>query len=81
MDACLFDLHCLNLPSIIAGSTKLMLERQEAAFAYLTPLAVWIQDRAPVCSKEADEAEKLRDDVRREVVAAWNADISISGQP
>lgn len=79
MDAYLLDLHCLNL-SIIAGSTKLMLEQQEAAFACLTPLAVWIQNRAPVCSKEADETEKLRDDIRREVAAVWNADISISGQ-
>ena len=81
MDAYLFDLLCLNLPYIVAGSTKAMFEQQEAAFAYLTPLAVWIQDRAPVCSKEADEVEKLRDDIRREVAAAWNADVSISGQP
>ena len=81
MDVYLFDLHCLNLPSIIAGSTKRMLEQQEAAFARLTPLAVWIQNRAPVCSTEADKAEKLRDDVRREVATTWNADISISGQP
>jgi hypothetical protein len=63
MDTYLFDLHRPNLPSIIAGSTKRMLEQQEAAFAYLTPLAVWIQDQPPVCSKEADEAEKLCDDV------------------
>lgn len=57
-----------------------MLDQQEAAFAYLTPLAVWIQNRAPVCSKEADSAEKLRDDVRREVAAEWNANISIRNQ-
>jgi hypothetical protein len=58
-----------------------MLERQEAAFAHLTPLAVWIQDRAPVCSMEANLAEKLRDDVRREVATAWDENISIHGGP
>jgi hypothetical protein len=62
---------------IIAGSVKQLLGRQEAAFAHLTPLAVWIQDRAPVCSMEESLAEKLRDDVRREIAAAWNASISI----
>jgi hypothetical protein len=61
----------------VGGSIKLVLERQEAAFAHLTPLAVWIQNRAPVCSMEKDLAEKMRDDVRREVAAAWNADSSI----
>jgi hypothetical protein len=78
MDAYLFALF---EPSFYhAGSTKRLLEQQEAAFAYLTPLAVWIQNQAPVSSKKADEAEKLRDDVRREVAVAWNADIGISGQ-
>ena len=52
-----------------------MLGRQEAAFAHLTPLAVWIQDRAPACSAEEDLAEQLRDDVRREVAVAWNENI------
>jgi len=60
---------------IVSGSVKLMLGRQEAAFAHLTPLAVWIQDRAPACSAEEDLAEQLRDDVRREVAVAWNENI------
>jgi hypothetical protein len=58
-----------------------MLERQEAAFAHLTHLAVWVQDRASVCSDEEKLAEKLRDDVRREVAAVWNANINTNGQP
>ena len=65
----------------VAGSVKLVLERQEAAFAHLTPLAVWIQDREPVCFMEERLTEKLRDDVRREVAAVWDADISIRGRP
>jgi hypothetical protein len=64
--------------SNIAGSVKLMLERQEAAFAHLTPLAVWIQNRAPMCSMEETLAEKLRDDVRREVAAGWDAAYGVS---
>jgi len=59
----------------VAGSIKLLLERQEAAFAYLTPLAVWIQNKAPECLDEADVAERLRDDVRREVATTWNDNI------
>lgn len=66
---------------ITAGSVKLLLGRQEAAFAHLTPLAVWIQDRAPVCAMEESLAEKLRDDVRREIAATWNASISIRDRP
>jgi hypothetical protein len=58
-----------------------MLERQEAAFAHLTPLAVWIQNRAPVCSTEESVAENLRDSVRREVAAAWDANIGIHHPP
>jgi len=57
----------------VAGTTKRVLDQQEAAFAHLTPLAVWIQNRVPACMIEKDLAENLRDDVRREVAAAWYA--------
>jgi hypothetical protein len=58
------------------GSVKLMLERQETAFAHLTYLAVWIQKYAPICVANEDLAYLARNDVRREVASFWNAHIT-----
>ena len=61
------------------GSVKLMLERQEAAFAHLTYLAVWIQEFVPVCTMEEETALTMRDNVRREIAASWAASIDRAG--
>lgn len=61
------------------GSVKLILERQEEAFARLTRLAVWVQNRVPVCVAEEKIASTSRDDVRREVAELWDALINPSG--
>jgi hypothetical protein len=55
-----------------------MSERQDAAFAHLTRLAVWVQDYVPVCAVEGDAAIVARDDVRGEVAALWEASINLS---
>ena len=68
---------CELASSLIVGSVKLMLDRQEKAFTHLTPLAVWIQNRAPVCTTEEKMAEQLRDSVRREAAGVWVANIGI----
>ena len=60
------------------ASVKLILERQEKAFAHLTYLAVWIQNHVPVCEKEKELASASRDEVRREVAAFWRANITTS---
>ena len=62
------------------GSVKLMLERQETAFAHLTYLGVWVQNREPVCMVEEEMALTSRDDVRREVATFWNTSGNGSGQ-
>jgi len=64
----------------VEGSVKLMLQRQETAFAHLTYLGVWVQNRAPVCTAEEEMASTSRDDVRREVASFWNANINCSGR-
>jgi hypothetical protein len=49
-----------------------MQERQEAAFAHLTYLGVWIQKYVPKAKEDEDKARAARNDVRREVAAFWN---------
>ena len=44
---------------------KLMLDRQERAFAHLTHLAVWVQERAKPCEAEERKAKERREDARR----------------
>lgn len=61
----------------LEGSVNIYLERQEVAFAHLTHLAVWIQDREPV---EEEIASRSRDEVRREVAAFWRANFHRSNQ-
>ena len=58
------------------ASVKLMLKQQEEAFAHLTRLAVWIQDRVPLSAKEEESALVLRDEARREIAAIWVASIN-----
>jgi len=64
----------------VASSIKLMLQRQETAYAHLTRLAVWTQDRVQVCMTEEKIALTSRDDVREEVAAFWNASINHDGR-
>jgi len=52
-----------------------MRERQEAAFAHLTYLGVWVQRYAPTCKEGEEKALAARDDVRQEVAAFWNENI------
>lgn len=51
---------------------KLMLQRQEAVFASLTKVAVWVQDKVTFVEAEMRSARTVRDDARRELAAAWN---------
>jgi hypothetical protein len=62
----------------LAGSIKLMIERQDAAYVHLTRLTIWIQDYVLVCAAEEDAAIVARDDVRGEVAALWEASINRS---
>ena len=48
-----------------AASIKVMLDRQDAAFAHLTCLTVWIQDHVLTCAVENEAAMLARDDARR----------------
>jgi hypothetical protein len=55
-----------------------MSERQDAAFAHLTCLVVWVQDYVLACAAEEDAAIVARDDVCGEVAALWGASIDHS---
>lgn len=48
-----------------------MLQKQEDAFARLTRLAVWVQDRVPVVEGELLASRASRDTARRALAAAW----------
>ncbi|KAF8589066.1 hypothetical protein K439DRAFT_496079 [Ramaria rubella] len=48
---------------------------QEVVFACLTHVAVWIQNQVPVAEEKLSEARRCRGQRRRDLVAAWKAQL------
>ncbi|KZS93031.1 hypothetical protein SISNIDRAFT_550047 [Sistotremastrum niveocremeum HHB9708] len=62
----------------VSKSVKLMLDRQEKAYVHLTNLAVWIQNRVPVC-EEDEKAMSIEVQGKRRALATMWHDIAVTG--
>jgi hypothetical protein len=56
-------------------SIKHEMELQNKQYTRLTHFAVWLQNQVPVCVAEKERALALKDEVRKEVVAFWFANL------
>ncbi|KAF8579540.1 hypothetical protein K439DRAFT_1663190 [Ramaria rubella] len=60
---------------LVSGSIKLMLQKQEIAFACLTRVAVWVQNEVPVAEAGLFATQVVRDKKRQDLVTLWKAHI------
>ena len=54
-----------------------MLEKQEAVYVVLTRLAVWIQERVPLCEIDERRARAERDAARVKLAELWFSTASV----
>jgi hypothetical protein len=60
-----------NWMSVVLATIKVMLDKQERAFAHLTNFAVWVQNRVPECEAEEKAAIERCDDARSQLIQLW----------